>query len=364
MTDPTPHSISHPLPDVAPDSDAVACCDLRKSFGSVRAVASLSFALRRGELLALLGPSGCGKTTALRLIAGLERPDDGVIRLGGRLVSGPSVFVPANRRRVGLVFQDYALFPHMTVEKNIAYGLAGRDDRRQRVAEMLTLVGLEGLGGRYPHALSGGQQQRVALARALAPQPDIVLLDEPFSNLDVALRRQVREEVQRILREAGVSAILVTHDQEEAMSLADRVGLMFDGTLHQLGTPRDLYERPASQRAALFMGAANLVPGQAHGAAARTALGEVRLIEPCQGAVEVVLRPENLALNGAEDGAAAVVVRQTYTGARQDVWVTLRDAPLTLHITCQAGVPWGVGQPVRVHADGVALAFPAAPDSD
>ncbi|MCZ7539953.1 MAG: ABC transporter ATP-binding protein [Anaerolineae bacterium] len=360
MTDP----ISHLMPDPAPDSEAVACRDLRKSFGSVRAVESLSFTLQRGELLALLGPSGCGKTTALRLIAGLERPDGGTVHLGGRLVSGPGVFVPPNRRRVGLVFQDYALFPHMTVEKNIAYGLAGRDDRRRRVAEMLALVGLGGLGGRYPHALSGGQQQRVALARALAPQPDIVLLDEPFSNLDVALRRQVREEVQRILREAGVSAILVTHDQEEAMSLADRVGLMFSGTLHQLGTPRELYERPASRRAALFMGAANLVPGHAHGAVARTALGEVRLIEPRQGAVEVVLRPENLVLlNGAGGGTPAVVDRQAYTGAQQDVWVTLRDAPLSLHITCRAGASWRVGQPVRVRADGAALAFPAPPDS-
>ncbi len=357
------NSVPDLLPDLAPDSEAVACRDLRKSFGSVRAVESLSFALRRGELLALLGPSGCGKTTALRLIAGLERPDGGTIHLGGRLVSGPGVFVPPNRRRVGLVFQDYALFPHMTVERNIAYGLAGRDDRRQRVAEMLALVGLDGLGGRYPHALSGGQQQRVALARALAPQPDIVLLDEPFSNLDVALRRQVREEVQRILYEAGVSAILVTHDQEEAMSLADRIGLMFDGALHQLGTPRNLYERPASRRAALFMGAANLVPGHAPGAVARTALGEVRLIEPCQGAVEVVLRPENLVLNGAGEGAAAVVARQTYTGARQDVWVTLRDVPLSLHVTCRAGAPWGVGQPVSVRADGAVLAFPASPDS-
>ncbi|MEW6580205.1 MAG: ABC transporter ATP-binding protein, partial [Chloroflexota bacterium] len=346
-----------------PDRDAVVCRDLRKSFGSVRAVEAVSFTLRRGEVLALLGPSGCGKTTVLRLIAGLERPDGGTIHLGGRMVSGPGVFVPANRRRVGLVFQDYALFPHMTVEKNIAYGLAGRDNRRQRVAEMLALVGLDGLGGRYPHALSGGQQQRVALARALAPQPGMVLLDEPFSNLDVALRRQVREDVQRILRDAGVSAILVTHDQEEAMSLADRIGLLFDGALHQLGTPRDLYERPASRRAALFMGAANLVPGHAQGTLARTPLGEVRLIQPCRGAVEVVLRPEELILSGAGDGAPAVVARQTYTGARQDVWVTLRDAALSLHVTCHAGALWQAGQPVSVHVDGAALAFPALPDS-
>jgi ABC-type Fe3+/spermidine/putrescine transport system ATPase subunit len=232
-------------------------------YGSVRAVESVSFALRRGELLALLGPSGCGKTTVLRLIAGLERLDNGAIHLGERLVSGPGVFVPANRRRVGLVFQDYALFPHMTVEKNIAYGLAGRADRRQRVAEMLALVGLDGLGGRYPHALSGGQQQRVALARALAPQPDIVLLDEPFSNLDMALRRQVREDVQRILRALGVSAILVTHDQAEAMALADRIVVMNNGRVMQIGAPLEVYRRPANTFVASFIGSPpmNLLAG-------------------------------------------------------------------------------------------------------
>ncbi len=250
MTD----SVFDHRPDPAPACDAVACRDLGKSYGGVRAVQSVSFDLRRGELLALLGPSGCGKTTVLRLIAGLERPDDGAIHLGERLVSGPGVFVPAHRRRVGLVFQDYALFPHMVVEKNIAYGLAGRDDRRQRVAEMLALVGLDGLGGRYPHALSGGQQQRVALARALAPQPDIVLLDEPFSNLDMALRRQVREDVQRILRELGVSAILVTHDQAEAMALADRIVVMNNGRVMQIGAPLEVYRRPANTFVASFIG--------------------------------------------------------------------------------------------------------------
>jgi len=336
----------------------VVCRDLSKSFGQVRAVAGVTLALGRGECLALLGPSGCGKTTVLRLIAGLERPDSGSIAINGRVVSAAGEFVPPHQRRVGLVFQDYALFPHMTVAQNIAYGLGRRSDRQERVAAMLALVGLDGLDGRYPHELSGGQQQRVALARALAPQPDILLLDEPFSNLDVALRRQVREEVQRILRQAGVSAILVTHDQEEAMSLGDRIALMFDGTLHQTGTPRDLYERPASRRAAQFMGDANFLSGQAQGLAAQTPLGIVPLAESAHGPVDVLLRPEALVLDGSEAGARAVVTRQMYLGARQVVWVTLTEGQNTLKVLCEAGTSWQPGQAVSVRVAGAGVAFP------
>ncbi len=352
------NSVPDLLPDLAPDSEAVACRDLRKSFGSVRAVESLSFALRRGELLALLGPSGCGKTTALRLIAGLERPDGGTIHLGGRLVSGPGVFVPPNRRRVGLVFQDYALFPHMTVERNIAYGLAGRDDRRQRVAEMLALVGLDGLGGRYPHALSGGQQQRVALARALAPQPDIVLLDEPFSNLDVALRRQVREEVQRILYEAGVSAILVTHDQDEAMSMADCMGVMFDGAIVQTGAPRALYDDPATRRVAEFLGEANALPGEARGDVAATALGDLALRRPARGAVDVLIRAEQIALAGPGQGVPAAVTRVMYYGTHQHVWAAL-DEGATVKARCAPDARWRAGERVALRVSGPVAAFPA-----
>ncbi len=344
------------LPDVA-----VICRDLRKSFGDVSAVRDVSLTLQRGECLALLGPSGCGKTTVLRLIAGLERPDGGAIVLNGRTVSDDRVFEPAHRRRVGLVFQDYALFPHMTVAQNVAYGLGRRSDRRERVAAMLALVGLEGLEGRYPHELSGGQQQRVALARALAPQPAILLLDEPFSNLDVALRRQVREEVQRILRRAAVSVILVTHDQEEAMSLGDRIALMFDGTLHQIGTPRELYERPVSRRAAQFMGDANFVSGQAQGSVAHTILGPVALAQPAQGAVDVLLRPEALILDGAESGARAIVTERMYLGAQQAVWVRLAEEAAVLKVLCGAGAPWQAGQVVGIHVAGKGVAFPSTP---
>jgi iron(III) transport system ATP-binding protein len=189
---------------------AVECRAVSKSFGESPAVIDASFSLEKGSFLALLGPSGCGKTTTLRLVAGLERPDGGAIYLAGRAVAEGGVFVPPNHRGVGMVFQEYALFPHMTVAKNIAYGLTS--DRKARVAEMLELVGLTGLEERFPAELSGGQQQRVALARALAPQPHTILLDEPFSNLDAGLRAQVRHDVRRILEAAGVSAILVTHD--------------------------------------------------------------------------------------------------------------------------------------------------------
>ncbi len=341
-----------------PADATVVCRDLHKSFGDVRAVAGVTLALGRGECLALLGPSGCGKTTVLRLIAGLERPDSGSIAINGRVVSADGVFVPPHQRRAGLVFQDYALFPHMTVAQNIAYGLGRRSDRQERVGAMMALVGLDGLDGRYPHELSGGQQQRVALARALAPRPDILLLDEPFSNLDVALRRQVREEVQRILREAGVSAILVTHDQEEAMSLGDRIVLMFDGALHQMGTPRDLYERPVSRRAAQFMGDANFLSGQARGDVALTALGTVPLAGSAHGPVDVLLRPEALALDGSEAGARAIVTRQMYLGARQAVWVTLVEGGTALKVLCEAGTSWQPGQAVSVRVAGAGMAFP------
>ncbi|HMM27191.1 MAG: ABC transporter ATP-binding protein [Chloroflexota bacterium] len=337
---------------------ALACHDLSKSFGPVRAVESVSFRLENGRFLALLGPSGCGKTTVLRMIAGLERPDSGVIELAGRVVSDERAFIPPDRRRVGLVFQDYALFPHLTVAENVAYGLARGADRARRVAALLDLVGLGGYEARYPRELSGGQQQRVALARALAPQPDLILLDEPFSNLDVALRTQVREDVQRIIREAGVSAVLVTHDQDEAMSLADCVAVMFAGRIHQIGAPRALYETPVSRQVAQFLGDANLIPGTARGQIAATALGDLPLREAAHGPVEVLLRPEALELRSGGTGAPATVQRAIYHGAHQAVWLALADGA-TLKALAPADVEWRTGDQVRVTMRGAALAYPA-----
>ncbi|MBC8075555.1 MAG: ABC transporter ATP-binding protein, partial [Chloroflexales bacterium] len=240
-------------------SGAVVCRGVHKQYGAVRAVVDVDLTLASGQLLALLGPSGCGKTTLLRLLAGFEPPDTGTISIGGRQVAGPNGLVPPEQRRVGMVFQDYALFPHLSLKENIAYGLPRSNGRDARVAELLALVGLESLGTRSPHQLSGGQQQRAALARALAPGPAVMLLDEPFSNLDASLRRTVRSEVRRILQAAGATVLFVTHDQEEALSLADQVAVMLEGRILQVGRPATIYERPTTREVAAFVGAANFL---------------------------------------------------------------------------------------------------------
>lgn len=338
---------------------AIVCHNLSKSFGPVRAVESVSFRLERGHFLALLGPSGCGKTTVLRMIAGLETPDTGTIELAGRVVDGGGVSVPPHHRRVGLVFQDYALFPHLTVAENIAYGLGRGAERRERVAALLDLVGLAGYDTRYPRELSGGQQQRVALARALAPQPDLLLLDEPFSNLDVALRTQVREDVRQIILEAGVSAILVTHDQDEAMSLADCIAVMFAGRIHQIGTARALYEAPVSRQVAQFLGEANVLPGEARSRTVLTALGDLPLHDPQRGPVDVLLRPEAIELSAEDAGTPARVQRAVYHGSHQVVWVTLADGTALKALAGPEG-EWVPGAVVRVQVRGPVLAFPRA----
>ncbi len=238
---------------------AISCEGLSKSFGQKRAVDRVDLLVERGVVCALLGPSGCGKTTTLRLIAGFERPDAGTVAVADRTVAGDRAFVAPERRRIGMVFQDYALFPHLSVEGNVAYAL-GRGHESGRVAEVLRLVGLDRMGHRFPHELSGGEQQRVALARALAPTPEVILLDEPFSNLDASLRARVRQEMREILVAAGVTALFVTHDQEEALSLADRVAVMRDGRIEQEGTPEEVYGRPTTRWVADFLGDAEVVP--------------------------------------------------------------------------------------------------------
>ena len=284
---------------------AVRLSDVRKAFGSTVAVDGLGLELRRGEMLALLGPSGCGKTTALRLIAGFERPDAGTIEISGRRVADASVAVPPERRRVGFVFQDHALFPHLTAAENVAYGIHRDPDRGVRVAELLDMVGLGGDAARLPHELSGGMRQRVALARALAPRPEVVLLDEPFSSLDLALRTQLRGEVREILRAARQSAIFVTHDQEEALTIADRVGVMVRGRIEQCDDPELVYGEPASPFVATFVGIANLIHGDVSGGVATTELGQVRIVGRTgrtEGRALVLIRPEHLDVTEAPDG--------------------------------------------------------------
>lgn len=281
-----------------------------KSFGENPAVADAGLNIERGEVVALLGPSGCGKTTLLRLVAGFERPDGGCIHIEDAEVACPHSFIPPERRRVGMVFQDYALFPHLTVAANAGFGLP-RSERVKRVPEVLRLVGLDGLGERYPHELSGGQQQRVALARALAPRPGVVLLDEPWSSIDPVLRETVRDEVMGILRSTGVTTLLVTHDREEAFSLADRVALMSDGRIVQCDLPETLYFSPVSPWAAEFVGAVNIVPGEIAGDSVGTAIGAFPVIDSgAPRCVQALIRPELVELHVDPDGTATVLARE------------------------------------------------------
>ena len=283
---------------MTPSAHMIELDRVSKRFRDVAAVSDASLTVERGELLAVLGPSGCGKTTMLRLVAGFELPDSGAVRLDGRTVGGPE-YVPPERRQVGMVFQDYALFPHLSVGENVGYGLP-RKQRAKRVPEVLELVGLAGLEQRRPHELSGGQQQRVALARALAPEPAIVLLDEPWSNIDPLLRGAMRDDIARILRGAGVTVVLVTHDQEEAFSLADRIALMDAGRIVQVGTPEEMYYQPVSRRAAEFVGATNFID-------TNNALGR-QVLNGAPGAM--LVRPELVGLAIDPAGGGTVVGRE------------------------------------------------------
>jgi iron(III) transport system ATP-binding protein len=325
-----------------------------KRFGRVRAVDRAQLEVAGGEFVALLGPSGCGKTTLLRLIAGFEVPDEGRVEIAGTTVAGP-VWVPPERRRVGMVFQDYALFPHLSVAANIGYGVA-RGRRKARVRELLDVVGLAGYDDRYPNELSGGQQQRVALARALAPEPGIVLLDEPWSNIDALRRTSMRDELAAILREAGVTVLLVTHDREEAFSVADQIALMREGEIVQAGSPEDVYFAPSTSWAAQFVGAANLVPGRLADGHVQTALGSFAAPAGEEDSqVQVLVRPELLELlpNGVGDGE---VVSREFRG--HDVFYRVRLADGTTvfsHRPSTEVVPLGARVVVRRHTGPVAV---------
>jgi iron(III) transport system ATP-binding protein len=333
---------------------------LRKADGEVPAVDGVELEVEAGSICALLGPSGCGKTTTLRLIAGLERPDAGEITIGERTVNAPGTFVAPERRRIGMVFQDYALFPHLDVAGNVGYGLGRRPDR-DRIAEVLALVGLEADARRPVHELSGGQQQRVALARALAPTPEVVLLDEPFSNLDAGLRDRLRQEVREILLNAGVTALFVTHDQAEALSIAETVAVMRDGRVEQVGTPEEIYSRPVSRWVASFLGEIEVVPGEAAAGRVECELGTLPA-EQLDGPVDVLVRPESIAigLNGPEGAADAEVVNRRFFGHDQLVELRLRSGQIVR--SRRLGFPaWHPGDHVRAWVDGPADVMPREP---
>ena len=284
------------------------------------AVNGASFDVAEGEIVALLGPSGCGKTTTLRLVGGFETPDTGSVLLRGRDITA----LAPERRGIGFVFQDYALFPHLSVAANVGFGLRGRPalEVRARVAEMLEMVGLANLSTRMPHQLSGGQQQRVALARTLALAPPLVLLDEPFSNLDAAMRLETRQEVRTLLRRAGSAAILVTHDQEEALALADRVAVMQAGEILQIDAPDAVYRSPTSEFVAGFLGRSNIMEGEARGNWAETALGRVAIDRSAEGHVRLAVRPEQIVISSAEDAVGnGVITGREFRGHDQVYWV-------------------------------------------
>ena len=318
---------------------AVKCVGLSRAYGATPAVRSVSFSVEDTTMLALLGPSGCGKTTTLRLIGGFEEPDTGTVEIKGALVAGPSTFVPPEKRRVGMVFQDYALFPHLNIRQNIAYGMKDSKEDKELLEWLIELVGLVGLDSRWPHELSGGEQQRVALARALGPKPDVVLLDEPFSNLDTSLRMKVRSDVRRILRAVGVTVIFVTHDQEEALSLADTVAVMFDGQVMQVDTPENLYSHPTSLRVASFLGEANILDGEATNGLVQCELGRFPYNgvadTPLEGPVKVLIRPEALQLElQNQDGPSAKVTDREYYGHDQMI---LAQLPSGQALRCRSG---------------------------
>ena len=330
---------------------------VEKTFGAETAVEALSLAVNDGELLTLLGPSGCGKTTTLRLIAGLERSTAGTVRINDEVIAGDGRFAKPEERDVGIVFQDFALFPHLDVSENIAFGIQDlpADEREQSVAELLELVDLQSHSERMPNQLSGGQQQRVALARSLAPEPDLLLLDEPFSNLDVRLRVEMREEVRRILKRAGVTAISVTHDQEEALSISDRVAIMNDGRVEQVGDPGEVFEDPESRFVASFLGQASFLPARVTEESIETGIGafdrEVLSgpIEAYDGAhVDVLVRPDDLqALPTNESRADGYVSHRQYNGPSFVYRVTLHSGEEVhcLHNHSQLFEP---GEPVEI----------------
>ena len=326
--------------------------DLEHSYGDEPVLHGVSLDVSPGESIALLGPSGCGKTTLLRLIAGLERPSSGSISIGNNFVAGET-WVPPDRRKVGMVFQDWALFPHLSVAKNVAYGIAKSTSKDAEVSSALEMMDLSGLEDRMPATLSGGQQQRVALARALAPRPGVLLLDEPFSNLDTSLRTEVRTEVRELLAELGITSIFVTHDQDEAFIVGDRVAVMREGKIVQTDSPQGLYHHPVDQWTAEFVGTVSLLKGDAASGFASCSLGSVAIDPKLNGSVDVMIRPEQLSIAAGGDAEVQAV---EYYGHDSMVFVALGNDQM--RVRCGPSIIFNRGDNVQVQfTSDQALAF-------
>ncbi len=351
----------------------IFCQGISKSFGNSRILEGLELEVPEGAVVTILGASGSGKTTLLRVIAGFERPDAGTVLIGDELVDLTHRFVPPERRRIGYVAQEGNLFPHLTIARNIAFGLSRQERTSGRVEELLNLVGLDGMGKRYPHQLSGGQQQRVALARALAPHPQVVLLDEPFSSLDARLRSSLRFDVMRILREQRATTVFVTHDQEEALSVADLVGIMNSGQIRQFATPEALYTRPVDPTVAQFLGEANIVAGTVSRGVVDTALGQLSLANAnssLEGQAIALVRPEQISLRSLADThlepgqAVGRVVHREYYGHDCVMLVDVDGGERSLRVRCSGYTLVQVGDTVALSATGEIVAWPGGLSSE
>tara|TARA_B100000029_G_C17606220_1_gene967463 strand:- start:3024 stop:4103 length:1080 start_codon:yes stop_codon:yes gene_type:complete len=331
--------------------------NLSKRFGEIPAVANVSFDVEEGSIMALLGPSGCGKTTTLRLIAGFESPEKGNIELNGEVVANSDIFIPPEKRHVGMVFQDYALFPHLSVFDNVAFGLKRNNRKVERnknlsikngTQKALSLVGLSRFHDKMPHELSGGEQQRVALARALAPEPSILLLDEPFSNLDAALRKKLRSDVKLILKQAGCSTVFVTHDQDEAFLLADQIGLMLNGNVVQVGTPLDVYSNPVNLNAAALLGDTNIIEGIAQNGKVETFIGQHLTNSDVNGKVNVLIRPESITIMSSISGDSnGEIIEKEFYGDHEVIIIQLSSKEL-LRVPHPPNSKFAVGTNVSV----------------
>lgn len=327
-----------------------------RRFGRQEVLRDISLSVPRGRITCLLGESGCGKSTLLGLISGIDQPDGGIIAMSGHQVAGPEAFIPPEARNVGFMFQDYALFPHLSVEDNLAFGLRAlpKPEQKRRVTEIATRIGITHLIGRYPHSLSGGEQQRVALARALAPKPAILLMDEPFSNLDQGLRERVRRETVEILKALETTAIIVTHDPQEAMAVGDQVVLMRHGRVEQTGSPYDIYDRPVSSYAAEFMGPCNRLTGIWAKGHIETPIGNFPAdLDLPDGVLAIAcIRPQTLALTPNGEGITARILGKSFLGESEQIDISVHPLAQPLRIHCPTRSPLEIGEQVKLNLNG------------